>query len=63
MKLETVDMPLFPYQSLTITKDKEELIEEECFKDGSPLPEPSSSLDEIRDCRYAAFSVPIVDTY
>ena len=40
MKLETVDMPLFPYQSLTIPKYVEELIEEECFKDISPLPEP-----------------------
>ena len=40
MKLETVDMPLFPYQSLTIPKDVEELIEEECFKDVSPPPEP-----------------------
>ena len=40
MKLETVDMPLFPYQSLTITKEVEELIEEECFKDVSPPPEP-----------------------
>ena len=40
MRLETVDMPLFPYQSLTITKDVEELIEEECFKDVSPPPEP-----------------------
>ena len=33
-------MPLFPYQLLTITKDVEELIEEECFKDVSPPPEP-----------------------
>ena len=33
-------MPLFPYQSLTITKEVEELIEEECFKDVSPPPEP-----------------------
>ena len=40
MKLETVDMPLFPYQSLTISQDVEELIEEECFKDISPPPEP-----------------------
>ena len=40
MKLETVDMPLFPYQQLTITKEVEELIEEECFKDVSPPPEP-----------------------
>ena len=40
MKLETVDMPLFPYQSLTITKDLEELIEEECSKDVSSPPEP-----------------------
>ena len=40
MRLETVDMPLFPYQLLTITKDVEELIEEECFKDVSPPPKP-----------------------
>ena len=40
MKLETVDMPLFPFQSLTISQDVEELIEEECFKDISPPPEP-----------------------
>ena len=40
MELETVDMPLFPYQSLTIPKDVEELIEEECFKEVSPPPEP-----------------------
>ena len=33
-------MPLFPYQSLTITKDVKELIEEECFKDVSSPPEP-----------------------
>ena len=40
MKLDTMDMPLFPYQSLTIPKDVEELIEEECFKEVSPPPEP-----------------------
>ena len=40
MRLETVDMPLFPYQSLSITKDVEELIEEKCFKDVSPPLEP-----------------------
>ena len=40
MRLETVDMPLFPYQLLTITKHVEELIEEECLKDVSPLPKP-----------------------
>ena len=40
MKLETVDMLLFPYQSLRISQDVEELIEEECFKDVSPPPEP-----------------------
>ena len=40
MKLGTEDMPLFPYQSLTITREVEELIEEECFKDVSPTPEP-----------------------
>ena len=42
MRLETMDMPLFPYQSLTIPKDVEELIEEECFKDVSPPPKPLS---------------------
>ena len=40
MKLETMDMPLFPYQSLTIPKDVEEMIEEECFKEVSPPPKP-----------------------
>ena len=40
MKMETMDMPLFPYQSLTIPKDVEEMIEEECFKEVSPPPEP-----------------------
>ena len=40
MKLETMNMPLFPYQSLTIPKDVEEMIEEECFKEVSPPPEP-----------------------
>ena len=39
MKLETVDMPLFPYQSLTIPKDVEDLIEEECFKEVRPMTE------------------------
>ena len=47
MKLETVDMPLFPYQSLTITKDVKELIEEECFKDVSPPTEPLIPEQEI----------------
>ena len=40
MRLGTEDMPLSPYQSLTITREVEELIEEECFKDVSPIPEP-----------------------
>ena len=40
MKLGTKDMPLFPHQLLTITREVEELIEEECFKDVSPIPEP-----------------------
>ena len=35
-----MDMPLSPYQSLTITKDVEDLIEEECFKNVSPPPKP-----------------------
>ena len=38
MRVETVDMPLFPYQSLTISQDVEELIEAECFRDISPPP-------------------------
>ena len=40
MKLGTEDMPLFPYQSFTNTREVEELIEEECFKDVSLAPEP-----------------------
>ena len=41
MKLGIEDMPISPYQSLTITREVEELIdEEELFKDMSPLPEP-----------------------
>ena len=40
LQLGTEDMPLFPYQSLTLTREVEELIEEECFKDVSPPPEP-----------------------
>ena len=31
MRLGTEDMPLSPHQSLTITREVEELIEEECF--------------------------------
>ena len=37
---DTVGMPLSSYQSLTITKDVEDLIEEECFQNISPPPEP-----------------------
>ena len=33
-------MPLSPYQLLTITREVEELIKEECFKEISPVPEP-----------------------
>ena len=33
------DIPFSPYQSLTITKEVEELIEEECFKDVTLLSE------------------------
>ena len=40
MKLGTEDMPLSPYKALTITIEVEELIEEECFNDVSPIPEP-----------------------
>ena len=38
MRVETVDMSLFPYQSLTISLDVEELIEAEYFRDISPQP-------------------------
>ena len=51
MKLGTEDMPLFPYQSLTITREVEELIEKECFKDVSPIPEPSIPEMEILGLR------------
>ena len=47
MKLGTEDMPLSPYQYLTITREVEELIEEECFKDVSPIPEPLIPETEI----------------
>ena len=40
MRLDTEDMPLFLYQSLTITREVEELIEEECFKNITLLSEP-----------------------
>ena len=40
MRLGTEYIPLSPYQSLTITREVEELIEEECFKDVALLPEP-----------------------
>ena len=41
MKLGIEDMPISPYQSLTITREVEELIDEEkSFIDMSPLPEP-----------------------
>ena len=64
MKLETVNMPLFPYQSLTIPKDVEELIEEECFKEISPPPEPLTpemkfpGLGVESKCRVLHSSVP-----
>ena len=47
MKLGTEDMPLSPYQSLTITREVEELIEEECFKEISPVHEPLILETEI----------------
>ena len=47
MKLGTEDMPLSPYQTLTITREVEELIEEECLKDISPIPEPLILETEI----------------
>ena len=47
MKSGTEDMPLSPYQLLTITREVEELIEKECFKDVSPIPEPLIPETEI----------------
>ena len=47
MRLGTEDMPLSPYQTLTITREVEELIEEECFKDIALLPEPLTLEKEI----------------
>ena len=47
MRLGTEDMPLSPYQSLTITREVEELIEEECFKEIALLPEPLTLETEI----------------
>ena len=38
MRIETVDILLHPYQSLTISQDVEELIEAEYFRDISPQP-------------------------
>ena len=43
IRLGSKDMPLSPYQSLTITREVEELIEEECFKDIALLPESLNS--------------------
>ena len=40
MRLNTKDMPLSLYQSLTITREVEEVIEEECFKNITLLSEP-----------------------
>ena len=47
MKMGIEDMPLSPYQSLIITREVEELIEEECFKEISLLPEPLTLETEI----------------
>ena len=48
MKLGIEDMPISPYQSLIITREVEELIdEEESFKDISPLPEPLNLETDI----------------
>ena len=47
MKLGIEDMPLSPYQSLTINREVEELIEEECFKEISLVPEPLNLETEI----------------
>ena len=40
MNLGIEEMPLSPYQSLTISREVEELIEEECFKNINLLSEP-----------------------
>ena len=64
MKLGTEDMPLFPYHSLTITREVEELIEEECFKDVSPIPEPIIPEMEIpglgiwSKCQCSTYYIP-----
>ena len=47
MRLGTEDMPFSQYQSLTITKEVEKLIEEECFKDVTLLSEPLTVEKEI----------------
>ena len=47
MRLGTKDMPLSLYQSLTITREVEDLIEKECFKDIALLPEPLTLETEI----------------
>ena len=47
MRLGTKDMPLSPYQSLTITKEVEKLIEEECFRYITLLSEPLTLENEI----------------
>ena len=47
MRLGTEDMPLSPFQSLIITREVEELIEEECIKDITLLSEPLTLEKEI----------------
>ena len=47
MRLGIKDMPLSPNQSLTITREVEELIEKECFKDVTLLSEPLTLEKEI----------------
>ena len=47
MRLGTEDMSLSPYQSLTMTTEVEELIEEECLKDVTLLSEPLTLEKEI----------------
>ena len=43
MKLGIENIPLSPYQSLTISREVEELIKEECFKDINLLSESLKS--------------------
>ena len=60
-EIGTEDMPLSLYQSLTITREVEELIEEECFKEISLVPEPLTLEMEIPGLGTGAnFSISLV---